>query len=145
MVTVKHLLDRKGHDVWFVRRNSTVFDALKLMDKHAVGALLVMDGKKVVGIISERDYARKVILVGKSSRQTPVSEIMTRDVVCVSSERTVAECMALMTDKHVRHLPVLNGNHVIGVVSIGDLVQATISEKDFIIGQLEKYINGYYA
>ena len=145
MMTVKQLLNSKGHDVWSVRRDSSVFDAIKLMDRHRIGALLVLEGKKVVGIISERDYARKVILKGRSSRATPVSEIMTRNVICIAPDRIVDECMALMTEKRIRHLPVLNGGGVIGVVSIGDLVRATISEKDFIVGQLEKYTNGYYG
>lgn len=142
MKLVKHLLKEKGNAIWSVTPDTMVYDALKLMAEREVGALLVLEGGKLVGIISERDYARKVILKGKSSLDTPVKEIMTPRVQFVRPEQTVEECMALMTDKRIRHLPVLVDDQVIGVLSIGDLVKAVISEKDFMLKQLENYITG---
>ena len=120
----------------------TVLDSLKLMSEKGVGAMLVMDGDKLVGIVTERDYARKVILEGKSSKDTTVSEIMSGKVLCVTPDRTVDECMALMTDKRARHLPVVDHKRVVGVVSIGDLVKAVISEQRVLIDQLQHYISG---
>ncbi len=125
-----------------IQPDATVFDALKLMAEKNVGALLVLEAGRLTGILSERDYARKVILKGKSSLNTPVRDIMTERVMFVHPEQTVEDCMALMTDKHVRHLPVLVGQQVVGVVSIGDLVKASLDEKDFVIKQLENYITG---
>jgi CBS domain-containing protein len=119
-----------------------VYDALRLMAEKDVGALLVLEAGRLAGIMSERDYARKVALQGKSSLATPVKEIMTRRVVCVRPDQTVEECMAVVTEKRIRHLPVLVDDEVVGVVSIGDLVKATIDEKDFMIKQLENYITG---
>lgn len=142
MRTVQQILRHKGSTAWSVAPDSMVYDALKLMAEQEVGALLVLEAGKLVGIISERDYARKVILKGKSSLDTPVREIMTPRVVFVRPEYTVEECMALMTEKRVRHLPVLIGEQVVGVVSIGDLVKASLDEKDFMIKQLENYITG---
>lgn len=142
MKTVRHVLQVKGRQTWSIRPDASVYDALTLMADKEVGALLVLDGGKLVGIISERDYARKVILKGKSSLETPVRDIMTPKVICVRPEQTIEECMALMTDKHVRHLPVVVGDEVVGVISIGDLVKAVIAEKDFMIKQLEDYITG---
>ena len=144
MKTVKQLLEHKGHTVHAIAPDATVFDAIKAMDKHRVGALVVLNGQKLVGIISERDYARKVILKGKSSKKIPVSSIMTKKVLYVSPEHGVDQCMALMTAKRIRHLPVLAGRkkELVGVVSIGDVVRASIREKDFIIEQLGKYISG---
>ncbi len=142
MKTVKRILQEKGGTAQSIQPDATVYDALKLMAEKNVGALLVLEKGKLVGIISERDYARKVILKGKSSLDTPVKEIMTERVMFVRPEQTVEECMALVTDKHVRHLPVLVGDQVVGVVSIGDLVKASIDEKDFMIKQLENYITG---
>ena len=142
METVKELLGSKGRDVWSVKPESSVFEAIKVMDERGVGALVVLDGSKLVGVISERDYARKVILKGKSSKTTPVKEIMTRKVIYVTPDQTIEECMALMTAKRVRHLPVLDGKKLIGMISIGDVVRATISKKEFIIEQLAKYIHG---
>lgn len=142
MKTVKQVLEEKGHDIWSITPDTLVYDALKLMADKEVGALLVLEAGKLVGIISERDYARKVILQGKSSLDTPVREIMTQRVICVRPEQTIEECMALMTEKRIRHLPVLVDDQVIGVVSIGDLVKAVIAEKDFMIKHLEKYITG---
>ncbi len=142
MRTVKHLLQDKEHGAWSTTPDALVYDALKLMAEKRVGALLVLETGKLVGIISERDYARKVILHGKSSLNTPVREIMTENIICVRPEQTIEECMALMTDKRIRHLPVVVGDQVIGVVSIGDVVKAEIAEKDFLIKQLQNYITG---
>ena len=142
MKTVKHLLDAKGHNVWIIAPNASVYEALKLMADKDVGALLVLEGGKLVGIISERDYARKVILKGKFSKDTPVHEIMTTRLVYVHPEQTIQECMALMTDQHIRHLPVLAGADLVGLVSIGDLVKAIISEQEFLIQNLQDYIMG---
>ncbi len=142
MKIVKQILKEKGHQFWSVGPDTMIYDALKLMAEKEIGALLVLDGGKLVGIMSERDYARKVILKGKSSLETPVREIMTPKVFFVRPQQSVEECMALMTDKHIRHLPVMDGDKVVGVISIGDLVKATIDEKDFLIKQLENYITG---
>lgn len=142
MKTVKQILNVKGSDALSIQPDATVYTALKLMAEKNVGALLVLEKGKLVGILSERDYARKVILKGKSSLNTPVRDIMTERVMFVRPEQTVEECMALMTEKHVRHLPVLVGDQVVGIVSIGDLVKASIEEKDFMIKQLENYITG---
>ncbi len=143
MPIVNQILNAKGNQVWSIDPNTRVFEALELMAKKDVGALLVREQDKVVGIISERDYARKVILKGKSAKDVPVSEIMTTKVLCVSPNHTFEECMALMTDKHIRHLPVLQEDELIGIISIGDVVNAIISEKQFVISQLENYIKGY--
>ena len=142
MTTVKQILDNKGHEIFAVSPNDTVFESLQQMADKRIGALLVMDGEKLVGIVTERDYARKVILEGKSSRDIHVEDIMTRQVLCVPPERTVDECMALMSDKRARHLPVVEHKRVIGVVSIGDLVKVVISEQRFLIDQLQHYISG---
>ena len=142
MKTVRQLLEAKGHDVVSVAPEATVISALQLMAEREVGAVLVLDGGRVTGIMSERDYARKVILKGKSSQDTHVREIMTERVVYARPEQTVADCMALMTNKRIRHLPVLEHDRLIGVLSIGDLVKETISEQEFIIRQLENYIHG---
>jgi CBS domain-containing protein len=130
----------RGIGILSISPDATVYDALKLMAEKEVGALLVMEAEKVVGIISERDYARKVILLGKSSKEIHVSDIMTSKIVYVNTAQTVDECMALMTDKRVRHLPVYEGDRLVGVVSIGDLVKEAISEREYIIKQLESYI-----
>jgi CBS domain-containing protein len=142
MKSVRQLLEAKGYDVWSIAPDSSVYDALKLMAEKNVGALVVLEGEKLVGIISERDYARKVILKGKSSMATPVSEIMTSKVVYVRPENTLGECMVQMTDKHIRHLPVVVDDRVIGIISIGDVVKTTISEQELLIQQLESYIAG---
>jgi CBS domain-containing protein len=142
MGTVGEMLRNKGRDVWSVAPDDLVYDALVLMADKNIGAVLVIDGDDLVGILSERDYARRVVLQGKSSKETPVQDIMTDRVVCVRAEDTAEQCMALMTDKHVRHLPVLEDDQLIGVISIGDVVKAIIPAKEFIIEQLEGYIRG---
>lgn len=142
MKTVRQLVESKGAAVVSVAPDTNVFDALKVMAEREIGAVLVLDGGRLVGIMSERDYARKIILKGKSSQETRVREIMTDRVVYAKPEHTVPECMALMTDKRIRHLPVLDGDRLIGVLSIGDLVKEMICEQEFIIRQLEGYIHG---
>lgn len=142
MATVQRLLEIKGGEVWSVAPETMVFEALQLMARRNVGALLVLEGDRLAGIISERDYARSIALKDRSSRITPVREIMTGDVISVRPEQTMEECMALMTEHHVRHLPVLDqASRLAGVISIGDVVKHIISEKDFLIEQLESYIS----
>lgn len=140
MKTVAHVLESKPTELVSVAPDSIVYDALTLMAERQVGAVLVLDRGTLVGILSERDYARKVVLLGKTSRDTAVREIMTDKVVCIRPGNTIDECMALMTDKRVRHLPVLEDNKVVGVISIGDVVKEMIAEQKFIIEQLEHYI-----
>ena len=142
MRTVKQLLEDKGQHVWSVTPDSSVLEAIKEMADKQVGALLVLDHGKPVGIVSERDYARKVILQGRSSQETPVKEIMTTRVVCARPDLNVEECMAIMTDRRIRHLPVMEGDRVLGMISIGDLVKAIIADQQFMINQLERYIAG---
>lgn len=142
MTTVRQLLDQKGSQVWSIPPDATVYDALRLLAERDIGALLVIQKEDLVGIISERDYARKVILQGKSSMKTSVREIMTERVIFVEPDHSLEEVMALMTDKHLRHLPVLEDDQVVGLVSIGDLVKAKIADQSFIIEQLERYIAG---
>ncbi len=141
MTTVRTLLERKGRAIYSVEPQAAVLDAIRLMAEHHVGALVVMRGSALEGIISERDYARKVILRGRSSADTPVRDIMSAPVLTVSLDTTVQQCMQLMTDRHVRHLPVLEGARVVGMVSIGDLVKAVIAEQQQQIEQLESYIH----
>jgi CBS domain-containing protein len=143
MTTVSKILAAKGSQVWSVTPTTRLYEALKLMAEKDIGALLVLDEGKIVGIISERDYARKVILEGKNSMIVPIEEIMTRDVLTITPSYTLEECMALMTDKHVRHLPVLDDEQITGLISIGDVVKEMISEQKFVIDQLENYIRGY--
>ena len=142
MATVRDMLKTKGFEVWSVTPDTTVYDALKLMAEKNIGAVLVMEADKVMGILSERDYARKIVLVGRASADTPAREIMTERVMCVGPEETAEQCMALMTERKVRHLPVMKESQLIGIISIGDVVKATIAQKEFIIGQLEEYIRG---
>jgi CBS domain-containing protein len=139
---VKDILNVKGRDVWVIEPNASVYDAMRLMADKGVGALLVMEGDKLAGLVSERDYARKVILQGRSSRTTQVSEIMTARVAYAELDQDIEECMAIMTEERVRHLPVIDAGRVIGVISIGDLVKSIITEQKFIIEQLVRYING---
>ena len=142
MITVSQILREKGDSAWSVSPDAKVYDALKLMADKNIGALLVSDGDRLVGIFSERDYARKVILKGKSSKTIPVKEIMTEEVLFIRPNHSIEECMALMTSKRIRHLPVFENNKVHGVISIGDVVKAIISEQEFTIKQLENYISG---
>ena len=142
MKLVKHLLDRKGGEIISIAEHASVYDAIKLMAERSVGSLLVMEADKLIGIVTERDYARKVILKGRSSETTKVGEIMTAEVMAATVEQPVNECMTLMTEKRIRHLPVVAGGKVIGLISIGDLVQAIISEQQEEIQQLGHYISG---
>lgn len=142
MTTVAQILQEKGHSAWSISPDATVYDALRLMADKDIGALLVVEESRLVGILSERDYARKVALKGRFSKDVLVREIMTEDVVYVSPERTIEDCMALMTAKRVRHLPVLAGAKLVGVISIGDAVKAVIADQEFLIEELEKYITG---
>ena len=140
MKTVNQILKIKGRTVWSIRPGASILEALKTMAEKEVGALVVMDGEKLVGIFSERDYARKIILRGRSSRETLISDIMTKTVIYVDPNQTVEECMALMTGKHIRHLPVLEEGRLVGIVSIGDLVKMIIDDQQFLIEQLVRYI-----
>ena len=142
MNTVRQLLQAKGYDIWAVAPESAVLDALKLMADKNIGAVLVIDHGNLVGILSERDYARKVVLREKASRNTPVREIMTERVVCVHPSRPVEECLALMTSGHLRHLPVVEDGRLIGVISIMDVVKTIIANQSSTIGSLENYILG---
>jgi CBS domain-containing protein len=142
MAFVRQLLENKGGNVWSISPEATVFEALQIMAEKNCGALVVLEGNTLKGIFSERDYARKVILKGKTSKETPVKEIMTTDVHTVRPDQTIEDCMALMTDKRIRHLPVVEAGKLIGVISIGDVVKAVIYDKEFTIKQLENYITG---
>ncbi|MBS0366051.1 MAG: CBS domain-containing protein [Proteobacteria bacterium] len=142
MTTVQQLLARKGSRVFSVTPEAAVLEAVRTMAEHHVGALLVMQDGQLAGIVSERDYARKVVLLGRSSRDTPVRDIMTTPVVTVAPADTVGVCMRLVTERRIRHLPVLEAGRVVGVISIGDLVKATIAEQQQQIEQLESYIRG---
>ncbi|HEX7486661.1 MAG TPA: CBS domain-containing protein [Vicinamibacterales bacterium] len=143
MRTVRDLLNVKGREVYSIAPEASVFDALALMADRNVGAVLVIDRQGgLAGILSERDYARKVVLRGQTSRETPVSAIMTEEVLCIPSEMTIDECMGLMTLRHVRHLPVTENGRPVGVVSIGDIGRALIENQGFVIAQLERYISG---
>ena len=145
MTTVRHILEDKGHQIWSVCPGDTVYDAIKMMADKDVGSLVVLDDSKIVGIITERDYARNVFLKGRASPQTRVHDIMERNVVCVGPDQSIEECMALMTTKRLRHLPVTENGALLGIVSIGDLVKSIISDREFVIEQLEHYISGSAA
>ena len=140
--TVRELLKQKGKDVWSVNSNQTVFEALQVMAEKNVGALLVLDEGKLVGIFSERDYSRKVLLEGKASKETKVDEIMTEEVCFVTPGTDIEECMVLFTSKHIRHLPVMEADQLVGVISIGDVVNKIICDQKFTIGELKNYISG---
>ena len=141
MTTVQAILDQKPRELWTVAPDETVYEALALLAEKDIGALPVMVDERLEGIFSERDYARKVILKGKSSRDLPVREIMTSSVFCLHPEQSAEEAMTLMTEHRVRHVPVKEGDHVLGIISIGDVVKAIISEREFVIEQLESYIS----
>jgi CBS domain-containing protein len=143
MRLVQDILNEKGHDIFSVDPEATIYSAIENMADRGIGALLVMQGSKPVGIVTERDYARKVALEGRSSRDSKVREIMSTRVLCVAPDRSVEDCMALMTNKRARHLPVVDHKEVIGLISIGDLVKATIAEQQFVIDQLYDYISGH--
>ena len=145
MTTVKHLLDRKGRRVHSIRPDASVFDALKIMAEKNIGSLVVLEDDKLVGIITERIYAREIALKGRTSAQTSVRDVMSTNVICVRPEQSVEECMAVMTAKTVRHLPVLERGRIVGLVSIGDMVNSIIRDQEFIIDQLEHYIQGHKA
>jgi len=146
MHTIGQLLESKGKDIWSIAPHATVFEALEIMAEKNVGVLLVIDDGEVVGIFSERDYARKVILKGKSSKDTSVGDLMTKEVLYINPQNTLQECMALMTAKHIRHMPVfVENSKLIGVVTLGDVVKQIISDQEFTIRELEKYITGRYG
>ena len=142
MRTVRQLLEAKAPEVFAIGPDDPVIDAIRLMAEKRIGALLVMQAGKLAGIVSERDYARKIVLQGRSSRDTPVREIMTADVVAVGLDETTDRCMQLVTDRRIRHLPVVEGDSVLGVVSIGDLVKAVIEDQQLELDQLQRYIVG---
>lgn len=144
MITVKDILDHKGRTAWTIGPEARVSEALELMAKKGVGALVVLDRDEVAGIMSERDYARKIMLMGRQSQDTAVRDIMTKEVYGVHDETTAEECMALMTDKHIRHLPVCKDGRLAGVISIGDVVKAVITDQKVKIENLENYIMGKY-
>ena len=142
MLRVNHLLARKGREVWSVDAEEPVLEAIQIMADRHVGALPVTRGGELVGLVSERDYARKVILLGRSSAETPVWQIMSSPVVTVGPAESVKQCMAIMTERHIRHLPVVENGEMVGMISIGDLVRAVIEEQQETIQQLEKFIVG---
>jgi CBS domain-containing protein len=142
---ISAILNQKGQEIFSVAPDDTVFDAVSLLAEKNVGAVLVMDGEKLVGLLSERDYTRKVMLRGKRSRETKVSDIMSTDLKVVQPREAVADCLRLMTDKRIRHLPVVDGDKVVGVISIGDLVKWVIDVQSATIAHLESYISGGYS
>lgn len=142
MKTVRHVLGNKGHEVEWISADASVFDALKRMADHEIGSLLVRDSGRSVGLITERDYARKVVLKGKSSKDTPVRDVMDDHVLTVQPDQDIEECMALMTDRRVRHLLAVDDGQVVGIISIGDLVKAIIEDQRFTIAQMVRYISG---
>ena len=142
MTTIAQLLNAKGDQIWSVEPKATIFEALEIMSEKEIGALLVMEDGKLTGIFSERDYARKVILKGKSSKETLVEELMTKKVFYIDSQKTINDCMAMMTAKRIRHVPVIEDNQVMGIVTIGDVVNQIISEQEVTINHLENYITG---
>ena len=145
MITIKELLRKKSSDIWSINPQASVYQALELMAQKDVGALLVIENDKLVGIFSERDYARKVILKGKASKETAVSELMTKSVYYVTPDNTLEEAMALMTSKHIRHLPIMNQGKLVSIVTLGDVVKRIISEQKLTIDELENYLTGGYG
>jgi len=146
MPRIKHILKQKvEHDIWTVKPHDLVYNAIKIMSDHNIGALLVVDQAEAVGILSERDYARKTILENRSSRATKVSEIMTHEVLYVVPTDSAEECLALMTEKRIRHLPVMEGDEILGFISMGDLVKAIVSDREYVIDQLTRYITDSYS
>ena len=144
MITIEQLLNNKDDQIWSVEPKTSIFEALIIMSDKEIGALLVIEDEKLVGIFSERDYARKVILKGKSSKNTQVGELMTKKVLYIDPKQTINDCMVIMTDKHIRHLPVIENDKVIGMVTIGDVIKQIISEQEYTIQHLENYITGTY-
>ncbi len=144
MTTVDKLLKAKGNEIWSIAPDSSVFEALEMMAEKNVGGLLILEDDKLVGIFTERDYARKLILKGRFSKDTKVSDLMTKNILYVEADNTIEDCMTLMTSKRIRHLPVLENGGLIGVLTIGDLVKQIISEQQTTINQLENYISGGY-
>lgn len=142
-VPIREILNQKGNTVWSITPETTVLDAIKMMAEKNVGALLVTKENRLVGVLSERDYTRNVVLKGRTSKDTPVREIISGRVVSVSADHTVEECMRLMTEHRIRHLPVVEGSRILGVISIGDLVNSIISSQNSAIQQLETYITGF--
>jgi len=142
MQTVRQVLQAKGQEVWTTGPDTSVYDALALMADKGIGALVVTEGARVLGLLSERDYARNVVLRGRTSKETAVKDIMTTKVACVAPDQTVQDCMSIMTEQRVRHLPVMDGDTLVGLVSIGDLVKAIIEEQEVLIEHLVRYING---
>jgi CBS domain-containing protein len=142
MKSVRDILKAKGTDVWCVEPGATVFDALRRMAEKEVGALVVTEGARVVGLISEREYARKVVLEGRTSPTTLVKEIMITPVVYIHLDQAIEECMSLMTEKRTRHLPVIEDGKLVGLISIGDIVKSIIADQQFLIEQLVRYVSG---
>lgn len=142
MPTIQHILDNKNQNTFTVEQSTTVYKALEVMAQHNIGALPVVDGSRLQGIFSERDYARKIILKGKSSHDTPVSELMTADLYTVEPDASVESCMELMTEHHIRHLPVLKDGHLVGLISIGDVVKEVIAQQQSQIQDLHDYVTG---
>lgn len=145
MYSVRHLLHEKGGQIWSVGPKATVYEALELMAEKNAGAVLVLENSKLIGIFTERDYARKVVLKGKTSKTTTVGELMTTEILYVNPDDTIEDCMALMTEKRTRHLPVMESGKLVGLVSIGDVVKAIISDREFTIRELERYITGGHS
>jgi len=145
MITIKELLKKKSGDIWSISPQTSVYHALELMAQKDVGALLVIENDKLVGIFSERDYARKIILKGKASKETAVGELMTKSVYYVTPDNTLEEAMALMTSKHIRHLPIMNQGKLLSIVTLGDVVKKIISEQKLTIDELENYLTGGYG
>jgi CBS domain-containing protein len=144
MTTVGNLLTSKSQEIWSIAPDDSVFEALEMMAEKNVSGLLILENSKLIGIFTERDYARKLILKGRSSKKTKVSEMMTKNILYVKTQNTIEDCMTLMTDKRIRHLPVIDSGRLIGIVTIGDLVKQIISEQQTTIHQLENYISGGY-